>query len=201
MCKFLDCVTWVQLNQIEQRSREKKMFPRRARKYLTMIENMLTVGVCWITCTQKVWAETKSIKSPRQCQLPAGGTGEQKGGQNLRMRWIWTLDMSRPAPRGRPRPWPACSAAARSPQSSAGSTVAWVAGYSSFFVRRGGDKEFLVILRENKGILKAREQNFHKKTTVLDQFLSLLCQYFLKITHFWQITIKHPDCQRTLCGP
>ena len=126
MCKFLDCVTWVQLNQIEQRSREKKMFPRRARKYLTMIENMLTVGVCWITCTQKVWAETKSIKSPRQCQLPAGGTGEQKGGQNLRMSWIWTLDMSRPAPRGRPRPWPACSAAARSPQSSAGSTVAWV---------------------------------------------------------------------------
>ena len=122
MYKFLDCVTWVELNQVEQRSREKKMFPRRARKYLTMIENMLTVGVCWITRTQKVWAETKSIKSPRQCQLPAGGTGEQKGGQNLRMRWIWTLDMSRPAPRGRPRPWPACSAAARSPQSSAGST-------------------------------------------------------------------------------
>ena len=124
MYKFLDCVTWawVELNQVEQRSREKKMFPRRARKYLTMIENMLTVGVCWITRTQKVWAETKSIKSPRQCQLPAGGTGEQKGGQNLRMRWIWTLDMSRPAPRGRPRPWPACSAAARSPQSSAGSS-------------------------------------------------------------------------------
>ena len=57
-------------------------------------------------------------------------------------------------------------------------------GYSSFFVRGGGNKDFLVILRENKGILKAREQNFHKKTTVLDQFLSLLCQYFLKVTHF-----------------
>ena len=56
MYKFLDCVTWawVELNQVEQRSREKKMFLRRARKYLTMIENMLTVGVCWITRTQKV---------------------------------------------------------------------------------------------------------------------------------------------------
>ena len=33
-------------------------------------------------------------------------------------------------------------------------------GYSSFS-REGGNKEFLVFFRENKGILSARAQNFH----------------------------------------
>ena len=56
-----------------------------------------------------------------------------------------------------------------------------------FLFLQGGveNKEFLVFLRKNKVILSEQwmRAQFSLKTFVVSQFLSLFCQYFLKITN------------------